>query len=184
MQAAPTRLGWAALLAAGVAVACFPYRLDYAAHLLGGLGLAGLGWAGTGEGGVVGPWDPARRVWVVGVVVVVAAVVSEYTVSGPPDLLDVANTVMGALVGLAALVGATLDEARAQSTPPPGAVSEPHGAADGQRSGDSGGLISGISTGWNQAVVLAGVGTALVVGGLFVRHVVQNFVKVQWWFGW
>lgn len=168
-----------AALATGVALvlfASFPHRLEYLAHVLAGLGLAGLGAALTapglsvgrrssgypvpgasGAGPGVGAADRlgGRRIGGIVAGVVVLAVLAEVSFAGPPEVLDVANTVMGTLLGLAAVAGS-----------PPATPSERADRKDRATS-----------------VWVAGVGIALVVTGLLVRYPVQQTVKHWWWFG-
>lgn len=98
-----------------VLFAAFPHRLEYPAHLLAGMGVAGAGASGL--------WSvrwarrrPGLRATVVGGVVLVAALVADLTVTGPFDVLDVANTAMGGLLGVAAVVPA-VDGSRAATRP-------------------------------------------------------------------
>jgi hypothetical protein len=165
-----------AVVATGVALAVFasfPHRLEYLAHVLAGLGLAGLGAALTDPGLPVGRRASGGRVRVAsgaglgagaadrlggrrvgGIVagVVVLAVLAELSFAGPPEVLDVANTMTGTLLGLAAVAGS-----------PPAAPSD---------------RVDRANPAW-----VAGVGIALVVLGLVVRYPVQQTVKHWWWFG-
>lgn len=89
--------------------ACFPHRLEYAAHLLAGMGLAALGVAATRS---VPVGQVLRSIIVLGGVLI-AAVAAELTFSGPGvETLDVANTVMGGAMGLVAVLGSSDGESR------------------------------------------------------------------------
>ncbi len=150
--------GRLALVASGsllVMVACFPHRLEYPAHVLAGLGLAGLGVALTARaeaGAGAASRALARRAVAVVAGVALLAVLAEVSFAGPPEVLDVANTVMGALLGVATVLTPT----------------RPAGAEPGGRAGVA----------W-----LAVVGIVLVVAGMAVRYPVQQTVKHWWWFG-
>ena len=94
-----------AALCCMIIIAVFPYRLEYAAHVIAGIGLAGIvvGWTTGGDrdrNGMSIDWRVALSV--VGGVAV-AGVASDLTVTGPLDVLDVTNTVMGGLMGLVIL---------------------------------------------------------------------------------
>ena len=139
-----------------VMVAAFPHRLEYVAHVLAGFGLAALGLAlaESGAPGRVGDrfarFDrvggrvpellaPGGRAGVAMGLVVAGALVWELTLGGPLDVLDAANTVMGGLLGVAAILGARADPTVAPSGAtdgasgvegePPGVV-EVHGVVD------------------------------------------------------
>ncbi len=96
------RLAAVGAMAVLVYTACFPHRLEYAAHLAAGCGLAGMGMA------VAPRWrsrPETQAAWVMAVVLV-AAFVAELTFAGPPvDVLDMANTLLGAALGVAAVAG-------------------------------------------------------------------------------
>lgn len=108
---------WAATL---VAFAVFPHRLEYSAHLVAGMGLAAagvalIGWrnarsavpeeADASATAVVG----ARMFVAVVAAVVVAGTLADVFVTGPFEILDVANTTMGGLLGVAVLASASGD---------------------------------------------------------------------------
>lgn len=100
---APARLVGAAGAALVVYVACFPHRLEYPAHVLAGMGLAGLALVAMDRTS----WSAEARAALTLVAVAVAAVVSEKTVTGPSvDVLDVGNTLVGAVIGIAAVLAA------------------------------------------------------------------------------
>lgn len=105
VASASTRLLWVAVAAAATYFVCFPRRLEYPAHLLGGMGVAGVGFA-------LLPWA-ARRLLAVEVrglgallLVAVATLVTELTVTGPADLMDGVTTILGGTLGVAAVTGA------------------------------------------------------------------------------
>lgn len=103
-----------------VLFAAFPHRLEYPAHVLAGFGVAAIAtvavrrlWCDHTSGSVVRSWEAAA---VLGVVAV-AGVVSDLTVTGPFDVLDVANTVMGGLLSMAVVAGAASDHADTPAWP-------------------------------------------------------------------
>ena len=108
------RLASVAGLVLLVLFAVFPHRLEYPAHVLAGMGLGGLGAAGLWStrwprvGRPPSQADLDRRTTfrtaVIAVTVLAAGVVSDLTLTGPFDVLDVANTTMGGLLGVAAVV--------------------------------------------------------------------------------
>jgi hypothetical protein len=81
-----------------VLFAAFPHRLEYAAHLLAGMGLAGA-WAALLRSRLASPVAP----FVLAAAVAVAGVAADLTLTGPLNVLDVANTAMGGLLGAAAV---------------------------------------------------------------------------------
>lgn len=117
---ASVRLSVVAAMAFLVLFAAFPHRLEYPAHVLAGFGLAGIGTVvvrrrrGDGEVGAV--LRSSEAAVVLGFVAV-AGIVSDLTLTGPFDVLDVANTVMGGLLGIAAIAGAAPDRADASGRP-------------------------------------------------------------------
>lgn len=145
-----------------VLFACFPHRLDYAAHVVAGIGVAGL-LAVLGDlRGRPGSDAVAPARLVVRCVggVAVAAVLAEFTVTGPPDLLDMVNTVMGGLLGTAAVLVASPEVGRGgQATP-------------GER-----------GTGLGEGAWVGVVGAVAVLVAIVVRYPVQKVVKHWWWFG-
>jgi len=138
-----------------VMVAAFPHRLEYVAHVLAGFGLAALGlalaesaapgWVGDrfvrAGGRVPKSLAPGGRAGVAMGLVVAGALVWELTLGGPLDVLDAANTIMGGLLGTAAILGAGADQAVAPLGAADGApcvAGDPPGAGDRH-----GGLVDG-----------------------------------------
>ena len=177
-----------------VMVAAFPHRLEYVAHVLAGFGLAALGLAlaESGAPGRVGDrfarFDrvggrvpellaPGGRAGVAMGLVVAGALVWELTLGGPLDVLDAANTVMGGLLGVAAILGACADLAvapRAGADGDSGVTGDPPAVGDREPGREPGQVDS-------RGLALAGV--ALVVVGLVLRYPVQHELKTLWWFG-
>ena len=90
----------APLIIAALAVqVLLPFRSDNAAHVLGGGALTMLPTAMLPGGWLRVPWSEAAIL--VGVLTV--AYITEWTVFGPFDIVDVAFTMSGAFVALAAL---------------------------------------------------------------------------------
>lgn len=87
------------LIAALVVQLLLPFRSDNAAHVLGGGALAMLLTAMLPGGWLRVPWS--ETVILVGALA--AALITEWTVFGPFDVVDVAFTMGGAFVALAAL---------------------------------------------------------------------------------
>lgn len=159
-----------------VMVAAFPHRLEYVAHVLAGFGLAALGLAlaESGAPGRVGDrfarFDrvggrvpellaPGGRAGVAMGLVVAGALVWELTLGGPLDVLDAANTVMGGLLGVAAVLGADADLAgapRGGTDGASGVAADPPGVGDRH-----GGVVDG-------AVRVGDVVGGVVVGGVGV----------------
>lgn len=110
------RLAATAGLVLVVLFAVFPHRLEYPAHVLAGMGLGVLGaaglwstrWPRVGRPPSQADLDrrTATRTAVIAVMVLAAGMVSDLTLTGPFDVLDVANTTMGGLLGIAAVVPA------------------------------------------------------------------------------
>lgn len=108
------RLASVAGLVLLVLFAVFPHRLEYPAHVLAGMGLGGLSaagiwstrWPRVGRPPSQADLDrrAAIRIAVIALTVLAAGVVSDLSVTGPFDVLDVANTTMGGLLGVAAVV--------------------------------------------------------------------------------
>ena len=99
---APSRLGAVGAGIVLIYVAAFPHRLEYPAHMVAGCGLAGMAMAGTYR--LVR--RPELQATIVLLSVLAAAFVAEVTFAGPPiDLLDMANTVLGGALGVAAVAG-------------------------------------------------------------------------------
>jgi len=174
-----------------VMVAAFPHRLEYVAHVLAGFGLGALGLA-LAESGVPGrvgdrfarvggrvpkPLAPAGRAGAPMGLVVAGVLVWELTLGGPLDVLDAANTVMGGLLGVAAILGACADLAvapRAGADGDSGVTGDPPAVGDREPGREPGQVDS-------RGLALAGV--ALVVVGLVLRYPVQHELKTLWWFG-
>lgn len=101
-----------------VLFAAFPHRLEYPAHVVAGAGLAavlgavmvraGWSWTGSGPDGVARL--DGRAVALVSLIVVVGAIVSDLTLTGPFNVLDVANSTLGGLLGVAAVAGVARGE--------------------------------------------------------------------------
>ncbi len=87
------------LIAALVVQVLLPFRSDNAAHVLGGGALALLLIATPPARWLRAPWSEAAIL----VGVLAAALITEWTVFGPFDVVDVAFTMGGAFVVLAAL---------------------------------------------------------------------------------
>lgn len=156
---APVRLGKVAGATLLILFATFPHRLEYPAHMLGGIGLAGIGIAvllvvpgSSALGPAAAENPPLGALWVALLVasILMLAVLSDLTLTGPFDLLDVANTTMGGLLGIAAMLTIV------------GRASKEPAAKPAQ---------------------LALTGIALGGVGLLLRYPVQDTVKHWWWFG-
>ena len=184
-------LGRLSVVTTLVVVAAFPHRLEYVAHVLAGFGLAALGLAlaeseapgRVGDrlarvgGRVPDPLAPGGRAGVAMGLVVAGALVWELTLGGPLDVLDAANTVMGGLLGVAAILGACADLAvapRAGADGDSGVTGDPPAVGDREPGREPGQVDS-------RGLALAGV--ALVVVGLVLRYPVQHELKTLWWFG-
>jgi len=179
-------LGRLAGISTLVMVAAFPHRLEYVAHVLAGFGLAALGLAlaesgapsrvGDRLGGVGGrvstPLAPGGRAGVAMGLVVVGALVWELTLGGPLDVLDAANTAMGGLLGVAAILGAGADPTFSD------AISDVAG-----EHADVVDVEPARVAGQPDSLGLALAGVVLVVAGLVLRYPVQHELKTLWWFG-
>lgn len=92
-----------AAAAALVLLACFPHRLEYPAHVLAGLGVSGF----LGALLATSPLARDSRVLIGLGALSMVALTAELGVDGfPLDLLDVANTMAGGVLGAAAVHGA------------------------------------------------------------------------------
>ncbi len=195
-----------------VVVAVFPHRLEYVAHVLAGFGLAALGlaFAESGAPGWVGErvprvggrvpasLSPGGRAGVAMGLVVAGAWVWELTLGGPLDALDAANTTMGGLLAVAAIVGAELrqvdqpqrapaDPTRETAGPPgtaAGALGTAYSASATAAEASTNTEVAQAGTpGPQDSVGLVAAGAVLVLAGLLLRYPVQHELKTLWWFG-
>jgi hypothetical protein len=114
------RLSMVATAAVLVLFAAFPHRLEYPAHVLAGFGLAGVGTVVVRRRRGPGSDGSVLRLGEAAIVVAFAAIVgilADLTLTGPFDVLDVANTLMGSLLGVAAVAAAVPDRVAARPRP-------------------------------------------------------------------
>lgn len=102
---ATRRLSLTAAAAGTVLYASVPHRLEFAAHVVAGAGLSALALVGVARLGD-GRWARTDERLAVAVLaaVLAAAVVAERTFSGPFAVHDVASTVLGGALGVAAVL--------------------------------------------------------------------------------
>lgn len=79
-------------MASIVLYASFPHRFEFAAHVVAGAGLAAIALVGVGSA--------MASI----IVVLTVALVAETTFSGPMEVHDVASTVLGGALGVAAVL--------------------------------------------------------------------------------